>query len=110
MADGGAAAVEGPIDVDREEPPPLLVGDAHQCIEGRHDPARCSLRSLLLRKRSDARDVRRSGGAGIVDEDVQAAELLDDALDGGVDRGAVADVDLEGQPVPELAHGVLCRL
>lgn len=39
---------------------------------------------------------RRQHDAGVVDEDVRAAELLLDALGGGDDRVAVGDVGLDG--------------
>ena len=47
----------------------------------------------------DGRGVGRRAAAGVVDEHVDAAELLDDRVDGGPRRLAVAQVGGEERPV-----------
>jgi hypothetical protein len=60
-------------------------------------PAAASAR-WRVEPRIDPLEVREPGGAGVVDEDVQRPQFVLDALDRGVDGGAVRDVGLHREP------------
>ena len=76
-AGGRARAVERPVEVDREHRPPLVVGEAHERVEGRRDGARiaasASCRSTCV---VDPRSLRYRRDAGVVDPDVDRSERV----------------------------------
>jgi hypothetical protein len=100
--------------VDREHAPPLVVGEADERVERRLDrsaPER--LLELLLRPRVHALGLPHGCDPGVVDPDVDRPEPFLDLDQRGVDRGAVADVRPDRDPVDPLRHasgGVLVHV
>jgi hypothetical protein len=79
--------------VDGEHLAPLLVAHPGGRLErGRHRFARGELGELLFGARVDPVGMGAAGDAGVVDPDVERAELCLDRRQRGVDLGAVADV------------------
>jgi hypothetical protein len=85
--------------VHRHQLAPLLVGEPDQRVQRRLDLPGGHLGALPLQPWRDAPDMVQPDRARVVDEDVDRAHVALDARDRRIDRGAVADVDLGGQPV-----------
>ena len=98
--DGRARAVEGAVQMDGEHPPPLVVAEAHERIEGRRHRPVGRLGPLALEQGGDAAQVLGADRARVVDEDVHRSELRLDPGEGGVHGRAVAHVADERDAVP----------
>jgi hypothetical protein len=95
--------------VDGEEGAPFFVGQSNQGLQRRGRPAvGGDLLALALQQWSDPPDVVQTGGAGVVDEDLERAELELDRFDRSIDLRAVGDIKLEREPTADAVDCPLC--
>jgi hypothetical protein len=87
--------------VHRHQVAPLLIAEPDQRVEWRLDLPGGHLGALPLQQRRDPPDMVQPDRARVVDQDVDRAHLALDTSDRRIDRGAIADVDLGGQPVAD---------
>ena len=86
--------------MDGEHAAPLVIGQAHERVQGRRDGTVGRLGPLALEQRGDAAQVIGADRARVVDQDVHRPELGLDAGEGGVHGRAVAHVADERDAVP----------
>src|SRR5208282_1543740 len=87
------------VQVHRHQLAPLLVAEPDQRVQRRLDLPGRHLGALSLQPRRDAPDMIQPDRARVIDQDVDRAQVALDTRKRRIDRGAVADVDLGGQPV-----------